>query len=71
MRARLEVLVCVCAGFATLLDSSVLGITVPALRAALRADAGQFQWLLASYSLTFGLVAPSALGPGRLSAAGS
>ncbi|WSF98959.1 MFS transporter [Nocardia vinacea] len=54
-RARLEVLVCVCAGFATLLDSSVLGITVPALRAGLRADAGQVQWLLASYSLTFGL----------------
>lgn len=55
MRARLEVLVCVCAGFATLLDSSVLGVTVPALRTALRADTVEVQWILASYSLTFGL----------------
>ncbi|MFF2083594.1 MFS transporter [Nocardia sp. NPDC058176] len=54
-RARLEVLVCVGAGFATLLDSAALGIAIPAIRTALGADAVQTQWILAGYSLSFGV----------------
>lgn len=50
-----EVLVCAAAGFTTLLDSSVLSIGMPALRSALDAEATQVQWILAAYSLTFGL----------------
>ncbi|WP_185993384.1 MFS transporter [Rhodococcus sp. KBS0724] len=47
--------VCVAAGFTTLLDSAVLGIGVPSIRASLDASTSEVQWILASYSLTFGL----------------
>ncbi|WP_424809528.1 MFS transporter [Rhodococcus sp. 27YEA15] len=47
--------VCVAAGFTTLLDSAVLGIGVPVIRASLGATTSEVQWILASYSLTFGL----------------
>ncbi len=53
--ARLALLCCLGAGFATLLDHAVLNLAVPSLTAALDADTGQVQWLLASYSLTFAL----------------
>jgi MFS family permease len=53
--ARLALACCLGAGFATLLDSSVVTFAVPSLASDLGADAGQLQWLLASYSLAFGL----------------
>ena len=52
---RREVLVCAAAGFTTLLDSAVLGIGLPAIRSSLDAGTADVQWILASYSLTFGL----------------
>ena len=46
---------CLGAGFATLVDSAVLGFAVPSLAQDLGAGTAHVQWLLASYSLTFGL----------------
>lgn len=54
-RLRLALACCLGAGFATLLDSSVLSFAVPSMTDALGASTAQVQWLLASYSLTFGL----------------
>ncbi|WP_175415960.1 MFS transporter [Curtobacterium sp. SGAir0471] len=48
-------LACLGAGFATLLDQSVVNYAVPSLAAELHASAGAVQWLLAVYSLTFGI----------------
>jgi MFS family permease len=53
--ARLALACCLGAGFATLLDQSVVTLAVPSLAADLGADPAQLQWLLASYSLAFGL----------------
>ncbi|EME19853.1 MFS transporter [Rhodococcus triatomae] len=50
-----EVFVCAAAGFTTLLDSSVLNIGLPAMRSALHSSGPQVQWILAAYSLAFGL----------------
>lgn len=47
--------ICLAAGFTTLLDSSILNLAVPSMTRQLHASTGQVQWLLASYSLTFGL----------------
>lgn len=75
-RPRLVLGICLATGFTTLLDQSILNVAVPALRADLGADAGQVQWILAVYSLTFGLaLVPAgrlgdAHGRGRLLAAG-
>jgi MFS family permease len=52
---RLTLAVCLAAGFTTLLDSSILNLAVPSLTRSLHASAEQVQWLLSSYSLTFGL----------------
>ncbi len=46
---------CLGAGFITLLDQSVFVLAVPAMSAALHADSGSVQWILASYSLAFGV----------------
>ena len=54
-QTRLALVCCLGAGFATLLDSVVLSFAVPSMTAALGASTAQVQWLLASYSLTFGL----------------
>jgi MFS family permease len=51
---------CLAAGFTTLLDQSTLNVTVPALRVHLAASPSQLQWIIAGYSLAFGL----ALAPG-------
>ncbi|WP_072803884.1 MFS transporter [Rhodococcoides yunnanense] len=53
--SRRDVFVCAAAGFTTLLDSAVLGIGIPAIRGSLDAGTAEVQWILASYSLTFGL----------------
>lgn len=53
--SRKDVFVCAAAGFTTLLDSAVLSIGVPAIRSSLDAGTSEVQWILASYSLTFGL----------------
>ncbi|MFI5526958.1 MFS transporter [Kitasatospora sp. NPDC051853] len=47
--------VCLAGGFTTMLDNSVLNIAVPALRSSLEASATQIQWIVAGYSLAFGL----------------
>ncbi|GDY78885.1 hypothetical protein SAV31267_083700 [Streptomyces avermitilis] len=44
------------AGVTTLLDQSVLNIAVPALRQSLEAGSTDVQWIVAGYSLTFGLM---------------
>ncbi|MFD0994438.1 MFS family permease [Pseudoclavibacter chungangensis] len=53
--SRAALLACLGAGFATLLDASVIAFTAPAVRDSLGLDTGQVQWFLASFSLTFGL----------------
>jgi MFS family permease len=52
---RRVLVVCALGGFTTLLDNSVLNVAIPALRGSLRADATQVQWMVAGYSLAFGL----------------
>ncbi|WP_420111009.1 MFS transporter [Pseudactinotalea sp.] len=52
---RLVLAVCLVTGFATLFDSAALVVAAPILRADLGADASSLQWILAGYSLTFGL----------------
>ncbi|MEV4365205.1 MFS transporter [Nonomuraea sp. NPDC049625] len=52
---RRVLVVCAACGFTTLLDNSVLNIAIPALRDSLHADATQVQWMVAGYSLAFGL----------------
>ncbi|GGV24495.1 MFS transporter [Kitasatospora herbaricolor] len=47
--------VCIAAGFTTLLDQSVLNTSVPALRDSLHAQSAQIQWVVAGFSLAFGL----------------
>ncbi|MFF5078484.1 MFS transporter [Actinoplanes sp. NPDC000266] len=46
---------CLAAAFTTLLDQSSLNTAVPALRTSLGAGPGAVQWIIAGYSLTFGL----------------
>jgi len=48
--------VCLSAGFMTLLDVSIVNVALPSIRAGLDASPGQLQWVLAGYSLAFGLV---------------
>ncbi|MFJ9693862.1 MFS transporter [Kitasatospora sp. NPDC101183] len=52
---RRVLLVCVAGGFTTLLDQSVLNTAVPALRESLHAQPAHLQWIVAGYSLAFGL----------------
>jgi len=52
---RAVLLVCLATGFVTLLDSAILTVAAPALRTELGAGTAQLQWILAGYSLTFGL----------------
>lgn len=52
---RAALWLCLGAGFVTLLDQSVFVLAVPAMAAGLHADSGQVQWILASYSLAFGV----------------
>ncbi|GAA4772994.1 MFS transporter [Microbacterium gilvum] len=46
---------CLAAGFATLFDATAITYTVPAVGATLGGGTAGVQWLLASFSLTFGL----------------
>ncbi|MFJ2863383.1 MFS transporter [Kitasatospora sp. NPDC087314] len=52
---RRVLLVCVAGGFTTLLDQSVLNTSIPALRESLHAQPAHLQWIVAGYSLAFGL----------------
>jgi hypothetical protein len=54
-------LVCLVAGATTLLEQAVVKIAVPSMRQSLGAGACDVQWMVAGYSLAFGL----ALVPGR------
>ena len=47
--------ICLGTGFTTLLDQAILNVAVPALRTDLSATGSEVQWILAIYSLTFGL----------------
>ncbi|MFD0065118.1 MFS transporter [Streptomyces sp. NPDC056690] len=53
--ARRVLLVCLAAGATTLLDQAVLNIAVPSMRHSLGAGAEDVQWIVAGYSLAFGL----------------
>ncbi len=55
IKRRPVLLACLAAGFATLVDSSLLGIVTPSLRESLGVSTSATQWILSSYSLTFGL----------------
>jgi EmrB/QacA subfamily drug resistance transporter len=48
--------VCLSAGFMTLLDVSIVNVALPSIRTGLDASPSQLQWVLAGYSLSFGLV---------------
>ncbi|MDY0813319.1 MFS transporter [Kitasatospora purpeofusca] len=52
---RRVLLVCVAGGFTTLIDQSVLNTAIPALRESLHAQPAHLQWIVAGYSLAFGL----------------
>ncbi|MER7753238.1 MFS transporter [Kitasatospora sp. NPDC097643] len=52
---RRVLLVCVAGGFTTLLDQSVLNTSIPALRESLHARPADLQWIVAGFSLAFGL----------------
>src|SRR4051794_34436248 len=44
------------AGFMTLLDVSIVNVALPSIRADLDLSAGELQWVLSGYALTFGLL---------------
>ncbi|SEE62502.1 MFS transporter [Ruania alba] len=48
--------VCLAAGFLTLLDVSIVNVALPSIETALRADPSEIQWIVAGYTLAFGLV---------------
>src|SRR6476620_11499672 len=54
-KARAVLWLCLSAGFITLLDQSVFILAVPAMASDLEAGAAEVQWILASYSLAFGI----------------
>ncbi len=58
---------CLIAGAMTLLDVSIVNVALPALRAGLKADESDIQWIIAGYSLAFGvaLVPTGRLGDAR------
>ncbi|MEU6591719.1 MFS transporter [Streptomyces sp. NPDC046881] len=53
--ARRVLLVCMAAGATTLLDQAVLNIAVPSMRESVGATGADVQWIVAGYSLAFGL----------------
>lgn len=53
--ARRVLLVCMAAGATTLLDQAVLNIAVPSMRHSIGATGADVQWIVAGYSLAFGL----------------
>ncbi|GGS62475.1 MFS transporter [Streptomyces cinerochromogenes] len=53
--ARRVLLVCMAAGATTLLDQAVLNIAVPSMRQSIGATGADLQWIVAGYSLAFGL----------------
>jgi MFS family permease len=52
---RRVLLVCMAAGATTLLDQAVLNIAIPSMRHSLGAGAADIQWIVAGYSLAFGV----------------
>ncbi|GAA1852046.1 MFS transporter [Pseudonocardia ailaonensis] len=69
---RTVLVICLATGFTTLIDQAILTVAVPALRSDLGASPSEIQWILAIYSLAFGLaLVPAgrlgdAVGRGRL-----
>lgn len=53
--ARAALSCCLAAGFATLLDATMVAYTAPTVVSTLDATTSGVQWFLAAYSLTFGL----------------
>ncbi|MEV5705619.1 MFS transporter [Actinoallomurus sp. NPDC052274] len=47
--------VCLLAGFMTLLDVSVVNVALPSVQAGLRTSSAQLSWVVAGYTLAFGL----------------
>jgi len=48
-------LICLVAGFMTLLDVSIVNVALPSMEHSLRMSASQVSWAVAGYALTFGL----------------
>lgn len=47
--------VCLGAGFVTLLDVSIVNVALPSVERSLEASASELQWIVAGYTLAFGL----------------
>ncbi|GAB2697648.1 MFS transporter [Thalassiella azotivora] len=48
--------VCLVAGFMTLLDVSIVNVALPSIERAVDASASDLQWVVSGYALTFGLL---------------
>lgn len=53
---KLAFAVCLGAGFMSLLDVSIVNVALPSIEASLHASASSLQWIVAGYTLAFGLV---------------
>ncbi|WP_433257084.1 MFS transporter [Streptosporangium sp. CA-135522] len=49
-------IVCLVAGFMTLLDVSIVNVALPSIRTGLHSPQSDLQWVVSGYALTFGLV---------------
>lgn len=56
IRPRLVLAICLGSGFATLIDQAILTMALPSIRASLEVSTTDLQWIMAVYSLTFGMV---------------
>src|SRR6195952_6128708 len=48
--------VCLVAGFMTLLDVSIVNVALPSMQLGLGASSAELSWVVSGYALTFGLV---------------
>src|SRR6195952_1788862 len=66
-RRWLALIVCLVAGGMCLLDVSIVNVALPSIRTGLKADDSDIQWVVAGYSLAFGmaLVPAGRLGDAR------
>jgi MFS family permease len=54
-RRRPALLICLVAGFMTLLDVSIVNVALPSMERSLRMSPADVSWAVAGYALTFGL----------------
>src|SRR3982750_412473 len=49
-------IICLIAGFMSLLDVSIVNVAIPSISAGLHAGESSLQWIVSGYALTFGLL---------------